>query len=66
MSTYDDAPDAVRAWLEAGADSIDLVLPLGFPEEQLSEMLQAAAPAAAYPAAEQSPPKGEDVPSPSH
>ena len=47
MGTYDDAPDAVRAWLEAGADSIDLVLPLGLPEEQLHEMLQATAPAVA-------------------
>ena len=48
MGTYDDAPDAVRAWLEAGADSIDLVLPLGLPVEQLHEMLQATAPAAAH------------------
>ena len=46
MGSYDEAPDAVRAWLEAGADAIDLVLPLGLPEEQLHEMLQAAAPAA--------------------
>ena len=37
---------AVRAWLEAGADWIDLVLPLVLPEEQLREMLAAAAPAA--------------------
>lgn len=44
MATYDDAPDAVRLWLEAGADSVDLVLPLGVPEEQLKEMLEAAAP----------------------
>lgn len=42
MGSYDEAPDAVRAWLEAGADAIDLVLPLGLPEEQLHEMLQAA------------------------
>jgi alkanesulfonate monooxygenase SsuD/methylene tetrahydromethanopterin reductase-like flavin-dependent oxidoreductase (luciferase family) len=46
MGSYDQAPDAVRAWLEAGADTIDLVLPLGVPEEQLHEMLEAAAPAA--------------------
>jgi alkanesulfonate monooxygenase SsuD/methylene tetrahydromethanopterin reductase-like flavin-dependent oxidoreductase (luciferase family) len=46
MGTYDEAPDAVRDWLEAGADTIDLVLPLGLPEEQLREMLDAAAPAA--------------------
>lgn len=44
MGTYDEAPDAVRAWLEAGADAIDLVLPQGLPEEQLHEMLQASAP----------------------
>jgi alkanesulfonate monooxygenase SsuD/methylene tetrahydromethanopterin reductase-like flavin-dependent oxidoreductase (luciferase family) len=46
MATYDQAPDAVRDWLEAGADTIDLVLPLGLPEEQLREMLEAVAPAA--------------------
>jgi hypothetical protein len=46
MGTYDEAPGAVRAWLEAGADAIDLVLPLGLPEEQLHEMLEAASPAA--------------------
>ena len=44
MATYDEAPETVRLWLEAGADSIDLVLPLGVPEEQLKEMLEAAAP----------------------
>jgi alkanesulfonate monooxygenase SsuD/methylene tetrahydromethanopterin reductase-like flavin-dependent oxidoreductase (luciferase family) len=47
MGTYDEAPDVVRVWLEAGADAIDLVLPLGLPEGQLREMLEAAAPAAA-------------------
>ena len=47
MSTYDEAPDAVRTWLEAGADEVGLVLPLGLPEGQLHEMLQAAAPATA-------------------
>jgi alkanesulfonate monooxygenase SsuD/methylene tetrahydromethanopterin reductase-like flavin-dependent oxidoreductase (luciferase family) len=46
MATYDDAPQAVRRWLEAGADAIDLVLPPGVAEEQLHEMLEAAAPAA--------------------
>jgi alkanesulfonate monooxygenase SsuD/methylene tetrahydromethanopterin reductase-like flavin-dependent oxidoreductase (luciferase family) len=45
MGTYEEAPDAVRLWLEAGADTIDLVLPLGLPEEHLREMLEAAAPA---------------------
>ena len=47
MSTYDEAPDAVRTWLETGADEVGLVLPLGLPEEQHREMLKAAAPAAA-------------------
>jgi alkanesulfonate monooxygenase SsuD/methylene tetrahydromethanopterin reductase-like flavin-dependent oxidoreductase (luciferase family) len=47
MGTYQEAPDAVRLWLESGADAVDLVLPLGLPEGQLHEMLEAAAPAAA-------------------
>ena len=42
MATYDEAPATVRRWLEAGADSVDLVLPLGLPEELLREMLDAA------------------------
>jgi alkanesulfonate monooxygenase SsuD/methylene tetrahydromethanopterin reductase-like flavin-dependent oxidoreductase (luciferase family) len=46
MGTYDEAEDAVSAWLETGADAIDLVLPLVLPEEQLQEMLEAAAPSA--------------------
>jgi len=45
MATYDEAPAAIRAWLDAGADAVDLVLPLGLPEERLGEMLEAAAPA---------------------
>jgi alkanesulfonate monooxygenase SsuD/methylene tetrahydromethanopterin reductase-like flavin-dependent oxidoreductase (luciferase family) len=44
MGTYEEAPAAIATWLEAGADAIDLVLPLGLSEEQLSEMLEAAAP----------------------
>ncbi len=44
MGTYDEAPDGIRAWLEAGADAIALVLPPGMAEEQIGEMLQAAAP----------------------
>ena len=44
MGTYEEAPDAIRLWLEAGADTVDLVLPLGLGEEQLTEMLEAAAP----------------------
>jgi alkanesulfonate monooxygenase SsuD/methylene tetrahydromethanopterin reductase-like flavin-dependent oxidoreductase (luciferase family) len=42
MASYDEAPAAVRRWLEADADSVDLVLPLGLPEDQLREMLEAA------------------------
>jgi alkanesulfonate monooxygenase SsuD/methylene tetrahydromethanopterin reductase-like flavin-dependent oxidoreductase (luciferase family) len=45
MSTYDEAPRTIQEWLAAGADTVDLVLPLGLPEAQLSEMLEAAAPA---------------------
>jgi alkanesulfonate monooxygenase SsuD/methylene tetrahydromethanopterin reductase-like flavin-dependent oxidoreductase (luciferase family) len=46
MGTYDEAPEAVRLWLEAGADTAELVLPFAVPEQQLREMLEAAAPAA--------------------
>ena len=44
MGTYDDAPGVIRLWLEAGADTVDITLPLGLPEEQLREMLEAARP----------------------
>ncbi|HEY1276877.1 MAG TPA: LLM class flavin-dependent oxidoreductase [Thermoleophilaceae bacterium] len=47
MGTYDEAPQLARAWLEAGADSADIVLPPGLPEPQLREMLEAAAPVGA-------------------
>lgn len=43
MGTYEEAPDAVRLWLDSGADTISLVLPIGLPEEHLQEMLEAAA-----------------------
>jgi alkanesulfonate monooxygenase SsuD/methylene tetrahydromethanopterin reductase-like flavin-dependent oxidoreductase (luciferase family) len=49
MASYAEAPQAVSRWLEAGADAVDLVLPLGLPEEQLREMLEAAAPATRRP-----------------
>ena len=42
MASYDEAPATVGRWLDAGADSVDLVLPLGLPEELLREMLDAA------------------------
>jgi alkanesulfonate monooxygenase SsuD/methylene tetrahydromethanopterin reductase-like flavin-dependent oxidoreductase (luciferase family) len=44
MGTYDEAPALVGEWLEAGADAVSLVLPLGVPEERMREMLEAAAP----------------------
>jgi len=44
MGTYDEAAGAVGAWLEAGADAVDLVLPFALPERRLREMLEAAAP----------------------
>lgn len=44
MGTYDEAREVIGLWLEAGADTVDLVLPLGLPEAQLKEMLEAAAP----------------------
>jgi alkanesulfonate monooxygenase SsuD/methylene tetrahydromethanopterin reductase-like flavin-dependent oxidoreductase (luciferase family) len=52
MGTYEEAPGVVRLWLEAGADTLDLVLPLGVSEEQLREMLEAAAPGATSSAGE--------------
>ena len=47
MATYDSAPEAIRHWLEAGADTVELTLPLGLPEEQLREMVEAARPSGA-------------------
>jgi alkanesulfonate monooxygenase SsuD/methylene tetrahydromethanopterin reductase-like flavin-dependent oxidoreductase (luciferase family) len=47
MAPYSDAAPVVRGWLDAGADSVALVLPPAAPEEQLAEMLDAAAPARA-------------------
>ena len=44
MDTYDSAPEAIRLWLDAGADTVELTLPLGLPEEQLREMIEAARP----------------------
>ena len=39
FGTYDEAQDAIDRWFAAGADSINLVLP----EEELTEVLDAAA-----------------------
>jgi alkanesulfonate monooxygenase SsuD/methylene tetrahydromethanopterin reductase-like flavin-dependent oxidoreductase (luciferase family) len=63
MGTYEEAPDAIRAWLEAGADTIDLVLPLGLPEEQHREMLEAAAPSPVEQRPSPSSPPGRQPPS---
>jgi len=41
MGTYDEAPNAIRRWLDEGADTVDLMLPLGVGEEQLTDMLEA-------------------------
>jgi alkanesulfonate monooxygenase SsuD/methylene tetrahydromethanopterin reductase-like flavin-dependent oxidoreductase (luciferase family) len=46
FGTYDQAREAIGAWLAAGADSIDLALPPGRPEEQLAEVLDVVAGAA--------------------
>jgi hypothetical protein len=44
QGTYEEATALVGEWLEAGADAVSLVLPLGVPEERMREMLEAAAP----------------------
>ncbi len=43
MATYDQAREAIAAWFAAGADSVDLVLPPGRPEEELAEIVAVAA-----------------------
>lgn len=54
--TYDHAPDAIRSWLEAGADGLTLVTPAGHDVEQLEEMVSACAPVGRDP--EKAPPTG--------
>jgi len=44
FGTYDHAQDALGEWFAAGADSVNLVLPPNRPEEELAEILNAAAP----------------------
>ena len=46
MASYQDAPEATRAWPGAGAAAVDLMVPPGVKKEKLSEMIEAAAPAA--------------------
>jgi alkanesulfonate monooxygenase SsuD/methylene tetrahydromethanopterin reductase-like flavin-dependent oxidoreductase (luciferase family) len=42
FGTYDQAGDTIAAWFAAGADTLNLVLPPGHPEEELAEMLDVA------------------------
>jgi alkanesulfonate monooxygenase SsuD/methylene tetrahydromethanopterin reductase-like flavin-dependent oxidoreductase (luciferase family) len=42
FGTYDQAAQAIAAWFAGGADSVNLVLPPGHPEEQLEELLDVA------------------------
>jgi len=43
FGTYDQAEDAIEKWFDAGADSVNLVLPPNRPEHELTEVLNAAA-----------------------
>ncbi len=43
LGTYDQASEAIVAWLAAGADSVHLVLPPGRPEDELAEIVEVAA-----------------------
>jgi alkanesulfonate monooxygenase SsuD/methylene tetrahydromethanopterin reductase-like flavin-dependent oxidoreductase (luciferase family) len=43
MGTYDQARESIAAWFDAGADSVQLVLPPGRPEDELAEILDVAA-----------------------
>ena len=54
FGTYDEAAGTMAAWFAAGADSLSLVLPPGYPEEELAEFLDVAA--RAVPAAPVQPP----------
>ena len=48
FGSYDDAGAAISAWVAAGADDVNLVLPPGHPEEELEEFLDAAMAAGGY------------------
>ncbi|MDA0170131.1 LLM class flavin-dependent oxidoreductase [Solirubrobacter taibaiensis] len=43
FGTYEEAPELIAAWLEAGADSVELVLPPGRPEAELAALVEVAA-----------------------
>ena len=44
VATYDDIPEAVDRWTDAGADQISLTLPLGADDDELETAVRAAAP----------------------
>jgi alkanesulfonate monooxygenase SsuD/methylene tetrahydromethanopterin reductase-like flavin-dependent oxidoreductase (luciferase family) len=46
FGTYDEGPEQIAAWLAAGADSVQLVLPPGRPEAELAAIVEVAAAAA--------------------
>ena len=43
FGTYDEGPELIAAWRAAGADSVQLVLPPGRPEDELAELVEVAA-----------------------
>jgi len=47
MGTYDEAAEAIDAWIAAGAESVHVVMPPGRPETELSDILEVAAHVAA-------------------
>jgi alkanesulfonate monooxygenase SsuD/methylene tetrahydromethanopterin reductase-like flavin-dependent oxidoreductase (luciferase family) len=47
MATYDEAGSAIEAWFDAGVDSVQLVLPPGRPEDELANVIDVSARAAA-------------------
>ena len=43
IGSYDQAGEAIASWFAAGADSVNLVLPPGRPEDELAEIVDVAA-----------------------
>ena len=43
LGTYNQAAEAIAAWFAAGADSVQLVLPPGRPEDELAKIVEVAA-----------------------
>jgi alkanesulfonate monooxygenase SsuD/methylene tetrahydromethanopterin reductase-like flavin-dependent oxidoreductase (luciferase family) len=43
FGTYDEGPELIAAWVAAGVDSVQLVLPPGRPEDELAELVEVAA-----------------------